>query len=332
VNTLPREKQVRTISALTEGCSIRATARLVEADRETVMYLGVRVGDGCRRLLDGMLRNLQVGVIELDEQWSFVGCKQKNVRDGQRERGDAWLFIALDATSKAAITYTVGKRTAENTLALAQDLHARLVNRPQITADGFVPYVNAIADAFDRKVDFAQLMKTYQATAGNDAAHRYSPGSIRGIEKQVVCGSRDEEKISTSYVERFNLSTRMHLRRFTRLTNAFSKKLTNHRAAIALHLAYYNLVRIHETIRCTPAMALGVTDHPWTVAELVDAALSAPEPTPLLPMQPPLPFGMSAGKAKGEKGGGRSGIRASRTSGNPGPSRFRIIKGGKAPK
>ena len=319
MNTLSLDQQTRVVAALTEGCSVRATERLTDVHRETILNLGVRVGDGCRRLLDGMMRNLQVGVVELDEQWSFVGCKQKNARPGEFERGDSWLFIALDATSKAVLTYSVGKRTADNTLALAQDLHARLVNRPQITADGFVPYVNAITVAFDRKVDFAQLMKTYQATSGNDAAHRYSPGSIKGIEKQVVCGTPDESKISTSYVERFNLSTRMHLRRFTRLTNGFSKKLANHRAAIALHMAYYNLVRMHETIRCTPAMALGVTDHPWTVAELVDAALNAPEPPPL-PTGPTPYIGMSASGAKG----GQTAIQPKRS--------FYIIKGGKGGK
>lgn len=315
VNILSSEKQTRVIAALTEGCSIRATERLTDTHRDTVMRLAVRVGDGCHRLLDGMLRDLQVGIVELDEQWSFVGCKQKNVRDGERARGDAWLFIALDTTSKAVVTYTVGKRTVENTLALAQDLHARLVNRPQITADGFVPYVNAIADAFDRKVDFAQLMKVYQATPGNDAAHRYSPGSIRGIEKQVICGSPDEEKISTSYVERFNLSTRMHLRRFTRLTNGFSKKLANHRAAIALHIAHYNFCRWHESIRCTPAMALGVADHIWTIGELVAAALAAPVPPPVTPA--PAPRGVSAAKAKGD-------------THPPFARKLRIIKGGRA--
>jgi IS1 family transposase len=327
VNALSLEKQTRVIAALTEGCSVRATERLTDVHRETILNLGLRVGEGCRRLLDGMLRQLQVGVIELDEQWSYVGCKQKHVRphdEHGRERGDAWLFIALDATSKAVLSYVVGKRTSENTLPLAHDLRARLVTRPQITADGYVPYVNAIADAFDRKVDFAQLQKHYGATPGNEAAVRYSPATIRGAEKQVICGSPDATKISTSYVERFNLSTRMHMRRFTRLTNAFSKKLANHRAAIALHLAYYNLCRIHETIRCTPAMALGVTDHPWTVAELVEAALNAPEPTPLLPTQPSLPFkGMTAARAKGEKRGGAT------TPPGGWKRRLQVIKGGK---
>ena len=144
----------------------------------------------------------------------------------------------------------------------------------------------------------------------------------------MVCGDPDPEKISTSFVERFNLTTRMQSRRFTRLTNGFSKKLANHRAAIALHMSFYNLCRWHETIRCTPAMALGVTDHVWSVGELVDAALSAPEPTPLVPPPPP-PQGMSAGKAKGERAGGRAGITARKNPGRPGPSRFRVIKGGR---
>jgi len=315
---LSLDQQTRVIAALTEGCSIRSTERLTGVNRETVLTLSVRVGEGCRRLHDGMMRGLQVGLIELDEQWQYVACKAKNVREGQdAERGDFYLFVALGATNKAVLSYVVGKRNGENTLALARDLHARLVNRPQITADGWAPYTNAIPDTFNREVDFAQLVKVYQATPGNEAAVRYSPGSIRGTEKTPVCGHPDESKISTSYVERFNLSTRMSLRRFARLSNAFSKKLENHRAAVSLQVAFYNLVRFHETLRCTPAMALGVTDHPWTVSELVSAALSAPEPPPLVTSpQGSLDFGMSAAKAKGEKGGGKP--------------RLFVLKGGRA--
>jgi hypothetical protein len=188
-----------------------------------------------------------------------------------------------------------------NTQALADDLRARVLNRPQITADGFQPYPAAIAAAFGRNdVDFAQLEKIYHGIEGNSAEHRYSPGRIREVKETVVFGDPDPAKISTSYVERFNLTTRMASRRFTRLTNGFSKKLENHKAAIALHVAWYNLCRVHETLRVTPAMALGVADHVWSIAELLAAALSAPiQPAPVAPE----PYkGMSAGRAKGEIG------------------------------
>ncbi len=306
-------KQVQAIAALTEGCSIRATERLTDTHRDTIMRLGVEVGQGCRRLLDGMLRGLNVNVLELDEQWAFVGCKQRRVRENEPERGDCYLFLALDATSKAVVSYVVGKRNGENTVALALDLRTRVVNRPQITADGFAPYPGAIDLAFGPDVDFATLVKQYAVTPGNEAAVRYSPGSIRSIEKTVVRGNPDPEKIGTSYVERFNLTTRMASRRFTRLTNGFSKKLENHQAAIALHIAHYNLCRWHETIRCTPAMALGVTDHVWSVGELVDAALTAPQPPPLVPVAP---RGMSASEAKG----GQTAVQ---------PKRLYVIKGGR---
>jgi IS1 family transposase len=314
VNILPIEKRTQIVAALTEGCSIRATERLTDTHRDTVMRLGVTVGEGCRRLHDGMMRGLQVNVLELDEQWAFIAKKQKRVRPDERERGDCYLFVALDATSKAAVSYVVGKRNGENTVALAADLRARIVNRPQVTSDGWAAYPEAIDLAFGAEVDFATLIKQYATTPGNEAAVRYSPGKIRGTEKTVVRGEPDESKISTSYVERFNLTTRMQSRRFTRLTNAFSKKLANHRAAVALQIAHYNFCRWHETIRCTPAMALGVTDHVWTIGELVEAALAAPVPPPLA--SPAHPQGMSAGKAKGEKGGGKP--------------RLYVLKGGRA--
>lgn len=316
VNVLSPEKQSRVIAALTEGCSVRATERLTDVHRETILKLSVDVGEGCQRLIDGLMRNLSVSFIEIDEQWSFVGCKQKRVKpeeDGQR--GDSWLFIALDATSKAVLTYAVGKRSLALTNYFVNDLQCRLVTRPQVTADGFGAYTQTIPDAFGDQVDFAQLIKTFQSVTGNSAAVRYSPGAIRGIETKVVCGKPDEKKISTSYVERFNLSTRMHMRRFTRLTNGFSKKPRNHAAACGLHVAFYNLCRTNEAVRCTPAMALGVTDHVWTIAELVEAALAAPEVPPVYtPPQAPLFKGMTVSKAK--KSGGR------RTS-------LQLIKGGK---
>jgi hypothetical protein len=184
------------------------------------------------------------------------------------------------------LSYVVGKRTAENAETLAIDLESRITTRAQLTSDGFAPYIGAVNTAFGANVDFAQLVKIYQATPGNDAAHRYSPGSIRGLEKNVIRGNPDEGKISTSYVERFNLTTRMAMRRFTRLTNGFSKKLENHRAAIALHIAHYNFCRVHETLRCTPTMQLGVTNHIWTIDELLDRALATLPETPA-PIPPP---------------------------------------------
>jgi IS1 family transposase len=332
VNTLSRETQTRIVGALTEGCSIRATERLTDTHRDTVMRLGVQVGDGCRRLLDGMLRNLQVSVIELDESWSFLFKKAKRVRpEDPKEYGDCYLFLALDATSKAVLTYVVGKRSTENTRAIVSDLRARVLNRPQITADGWSAYPDAIERAFGDDVDFATIVKNYAVTIGNEAAVRYSPGKIRSTERTVLQGDPDPTKISTSYVERFNLTTRMASRRFTRLTNGFSKKLANHQAAIALHIAHYNLCRVHEALRCTPAMALGITDHVWTIGELIDAALSAPTAPPMAPAPEPI-RGMSAGRAKNTWGGALADRpRPNKTRGNLGPKRFRVIKGGRQP-
>jgi len=288
MNVLPFEKQVQVISALTEGCSIRSTERLTGANRNTVMSLGVRVGDGCEQLHDRLMRDLNVGVIECDEQWDFIAKKQKRVRQGDpAEFGDVWLHVAISATHKAVISYVVGKRDGTYTQELAFDLRSRILNRPQITADGYAPYFGAIEAAFGTDVDFATIVKQYVSDSNlPDAAHRYSPGHVSGVERTVIRGRPKRENISTSYVERFNLSSRMQMRRCTRLTNGFSKKLDNHRAAISLWIAFYNLCRVHETLRCTPAMALGVTDHIWTIGELVAAAL---EPSDVPPLPRPTP-------------------------------------------
>jgi IS1 family transposase len=284
MNVTPFETQVRIISALTEGCSIRSTERLTGTHRDTVMRLGVRVGQGCERLHDRLMRDLQVNVIELDEQWDFIAKKQKRVQtDDPAEYGDVWLYVALASTQKAVLSYLVGKRSTANTYALARDLRARIVNRPQITSDGYAPYVGAIENAFGWNVDFATLTKEYASdSVAPDAAHRYSPGHVIGSERTVIRGRPDPDLISTSYVERFNLSSRMQMKRFARLTIAHSKRLENHRAAVSLWVNFYNLCRVHESLRCTPAMALGVTDHIWSIAELIAAAL---EPTAI----PPLP-------------------------------------------
>jgi IS1 family transposase len=217
----------------------------------------------------------------------FHSEKTKHVRqDDPDEMGDVWLFIAMAATQKAIISFSVGKRTQENTYALAMDLRHRIVNRAQITSDGYAPYIGAVENAFGMNVDFAQITKQYVSDSNlPDAAHRYSPGHVSGVEKTVIRGRPDPDHISTSYVERFNLSSRMQMRRFSRLTNGFSKKLENHRAAVALWICFYNLCRVHETLRMTPAMALGVTSHIWTIGELIAAALE-PTDVPPLPKEP----------------------------------------------
>lgn len=215
--------------------------------------------EGCARLHDRLMRDLQVAVVECDEQWDYIAKKQKRVKpDDPSEFGDVWLHVAISATHKAVISYVVGKRDSEYTQELARDLRSRVLNRPQITADGYAPYVGAVQMAFGTDVDFAVLTKKYVGDSNlPDAAHRYSPGHVAGVEKTVIRGRPDPEKISTSYVERFNLSTRMASRRFTRLTNGYSKKFENHRAAVALWVAFYNLCRVHENT------ALHASDGTW---------------------------------------------------------------------
>jgi IS1 family transposase len=230
-----------------------------------------------------MMRDLNVAVIECDEQWDYIAKKQKRVKQGDpAEFGDVWLHVAISATHKAVISYLVGKRDGTYTQELAHDLRSRILNRPQITADGYAPYIGAIEAAFGTNVDFATITKKYVGDSNlPDAAHRYSPGHVSGVERTVIRGRPNRENISTSYVERFNLSTRMASRRFTRLTNGYSKKFENHRAAVALWIAFYNFCRVHETLRCTPAMALGITDHVWTIGELIVVALESDTPPPL---------------------------------------------------
>ncbi len=233
--------------------------------------------EGCAQLHDRMMRGLQVPILEFDEVWGYVGKKQRRTEPGETDKGDQYTFTALDATSKAIISYVTGKRTEDNTRAFVNDVWERIINRPQITTDGWGPYIGAIAECFGDGADFAQLVKHYAADRSADGARRYSPPQVVRVDRYVVSGR--PRSISTSYVERSNLTLRMQQRRFTRLTNGFSKKLRNHRAAVALFISHYNLCRVHETIRMTPAMALGVMDHIWTIGELVEAATN-PETVP----------------------------------------------------
>jgi IS1 family transposase len=282
MNNLPLSKQIEIISALCEGIGQRAVTRLTGTDRKTVARLALRVGRGCAEVHDRAMVGVRAGRIELDEIWGYVGKKQKRVeRQEIGHKGDQYTFVALGSSSRAIITYRTGKRDSETTDNFVQDLRQRVIGVPEISTDGFLPYQNAIRDAFNGNAHHGVVVKTYSVTnlAVKDAARRYSPAEVVAVSRDVVSGF--PVKISTSYVERQNLSLRMGSRRFTRLTNGFSKKLDNHVAAVSLYVAYYNLCRVHESLKCTPAMALGVTDRVWTIGNLIEAALATQPITPV---------------------------------------------------
>jgi IS1 family transposase len=243
------------------------------------------VGLGCVELHDRIMVGVRTERLELDEAWSFVGKKQKNVQRHEiHAKGDQYVFIGMAGTQKAIISWGVGKQNAESTMDFLHDLRSRVIRQPEISTDGFHPYRPAIRDAFGDGAAHGMIVKTYSVThLAKDAVTRYSPAAVVAVSREVVSGDPDQY-VSTSYVERQNLSLRMGSRRFTRLTNGFSKKLDNHVAAVALYVAHYNLVRVHEALRTTPAKALGVADRAWTVAQLVDAALAV---APAMPTETP---------------------------------------------
>jgi transposase-like protein/IS1 family transposase len=267
---IPLDKATMVLKLLVEGTSVRSIERVTQVHRDTIIRLLILAGERCSRLLDEKMRGLKCNFIECDEIWTFCFKKQRRVRKADpAEFGDQWVFVALDAETKLVPSFCIGKRSAATTATFIDDLSQRIENRAQITTDGFRFYVNAIERSFGADVDFAQLVKLYGDYGQHDHAAKYSPSPIVEVISKVRQGEPDADHISTSYVERQNLTMRMQMRRFTRLTNAFSKKLENLKAAIALHFAYYNFCRVHKTLRVTPCMEAKVTDHVWSVAELL---------------------------------------------------------------
>jgi len=270
-NALNTDKQVAIIGALAEGSSIRAIERMTGLHRDTIMRLGVRVGKGCQALLNAKMRGVSCHHLEFDEIWGFIGKKEKHIRpDDDPQYGDVWTFCAIDADTKLVPSFKVGKRDLATADAFVSDVASRLRNGVQISSDALSAYVTAVENAFGANVDFAQIVKAYVFDEAED--RHYSAPEIVITEKRRVTGRPDMRMASTSYVERLNGTTRLHMRRLTRLTYAFSKKLENFEAAVALHFAYYNLVKRHNTLRCTPAMAAGVERDFWTVGNLIGAA------------------------------------------------------------
>lgn len=280
MNRLTIEERARILHLLCEGMSIRAITRLTGASKNTVAKLLVDAGKACAAYHDANVRNVKAARVQVDEIWSFTYAKQKNVasaKDAPEGAGDTWTWTAIDADSKMILSYLVGGRDSEYAMEFMDDLASRLAHRVQLTSDGHKAYLEAVEGAFGCDVDYAQLVKMYGPTI--TAPGRYSPAECTGIRKRTVEGRPSADHVSTSYVERQNLTMRMHMRRFTRLTNAFSKKVENHAHAVALHMMYYNFVRIHKTLRVTPAMAAGVSDRLWDIADialLVEAAESKP--------------------------------------------------------
>jgi IS1 family transposase len=285
MNRLSTERRAQVVACLVEGNSIRATVRMTGVAKNTVVKLLADLGAACAEYQDATLTDLTCERIEVDEIWSFCNAKAKNVpaeHEGEFGWGDVWTFTAIDADTKLAPTWLVGQRTKEDAELFMLDLASRLANRVQLTSDAWAEYRRAVNRAFGTDIDFAQLRKTYYGAdaAWRSPAHlRYSPSRVTGQEIYVRSGDPEPAGISTSYVERQNLTMRMGMRRFTRLTNGFSRKVENLAAAVSLHFAHYNLCRVHQSLtltnpdgtrtKRTPAMAAGVADHVWTTAELV---------------------------------------------------------------
>jgi IS1 family transposase len=276
MNTLTKEKRTQIIGMLIEGMGLRAASRLADVSINTVTKLLVDIGRATSDYQDRTLRNLKSKRIQCDEIWAFVYAKEKNLPEEKKGRfgfGDVWTWTAIDADTKLVPSFLVGTRNARSAAMFIDDLKSRLANRVQLTTDGHRAYLEAVEGAFGADIDYAMLQKIYESSQEET---RYSPAKCVGCEIKAIQGNPDPKHISTSYAERQNLTMRMGMRRFTRLTNAFSKKVENHAYQVALHFMYYNFCRIHASLRVTPAMESGVTDHVWSIEEIV-ALL--PEPT-----------------------------------------------------
>ncbi len=279
MNRLNIESRAAVVRCLIEGCSIRSTVRMTGVARNTVVKLLVELGAVCTKYLDDNMRNLPCQRIQVDEIWQFVGAKAKNVKphhfDDGGYAGDVWTWTAIDADTKLVPCFMLGARDANAARDFMEDLTPRLKNRVQLTSDGLKVYINAVHSAFGNDIDYAQLVKVYGIDPNGEK--RYSPGICTSCEAHAITGRPDPDHINTSYVERQNLSMRMSMRRFTRLTNAFSKKVENHAAAVGLYFMWYNFGRVNQTVKTTPAVKAGIADHVWSVDEVI-GLLHAVEP------------------------------------------------------
>ena len=279
MNKLPIDKRVQIINLLVEGSSLRATSRITDTSINTITKLLIEVGQACQLFHDEAVRGVAAKRVQCDEIWSFVYAKEKNKPQDVEGAGDAWTFVGIDSDTKLVISWLLGDRDIETATFFMKDVAERIKGRVQLTTDGLKAYINAVDAAFptDDEVDFAQLIKIYGPAGGetNATERRYSPAECTGAEKRVIYGQPDEKFISTSHIERQNLTMRMHMRRFTRLTNGFSKKVENHGYAIALHFVYYNFAKIHKSLRVTPAMQAGLTKKVMTIEDIINLV---PEP------------------------------------------------------
>jgi transposase-like protein/IS1 family transposase len=265
---LPDAKVTLALQLLLEGNSIRSTERITGLDRNTIMSLLVRAGERCAALMDSKMRNLPCKRLEFDEIWGFVGKKQRNVKLGDSDQvGSFWTWCAIDADTKLVPAFHIGQRKTKDAIAFCSNVHGRMRDRVQVSTDGFPGYIQAMARSFGKDVDYGQIIKIYGTHEFGE--RKYSTSGVLSAEKVICNGKPNVDLISTSYVERLNASTRLFMRRMTRLTLAFSKKYENFEAAMALHFAYYNFCRVHRTLKVTPAMAANLTDHIWTIAELI---------------------------------------------------------------